>query len=301
MCLGIQAERVKAVSVGLNQTRATILDMSATEPLKAPNQAGAAPALGTSISVHSELRAPHTTQSGCQNQPLTGKLPPHSDPPRAAVSCALLIAALSFCLTGCDILQSAPVARTAAPPPAETKGAQQLAATTKPPEAPAQPAPPAPAQPQSISKPEQPPVTATKGPERLVVTTTRGAERLVAPSAPVAVRAREKTTIPAESSTASAPMVETSGVVTGAEVNALIIKGPPHQARPRRVGMKLLLWFGLGLGVVALGVLARLYIVRHAKPLAIPDDAIEESLPTPGLLFKEPVDLPQEPVTSENS
>ena len=56
---------------------------------------------------------------------------------------------------------------------------------------------------------------------------------------------------------------------------------------------------GLVLGVAAVAIPARLYIVRRAKPAA-PSNAKKEELEMPKeLLFKEPVSLSQEAVATE--
>lgn len=63
--------------------------------------------------------------------------------------------------------------------------------------------------------------------------------------------------------------------------------------------MKALVWLGLGLGAAALAVLARLYVVRRAKPVEIPDAGKEELKMPKELLFKEPLNLPPAAAVAE--
>lgn len=181
MVCGEPPEWCDAASVGLDNLHATILDMSATARLKAQHQAGAVPALGSSVSVHPGLRTPCHTQLGCDNWSLVLGFQPVAGSPRAVVSNTLLIAALSLFLAGCaDLEPDAPV-KTRLLAPADTRPTHDLAPVTKQPEAPAKPAPPAPQPVQRVSEPKPPPATATKG-----------AEKLVAPSAPAPVRVSER-------------------------------------------------------------------------------------------------------------
>jgi len=187
---------------------------------------------------------------------------------RARISNIILIAALSLSLAGCGVLQPGTMARTTPTPQTDTKDAQELASTTKQPEAPSKPAQPVP-----------PPATASKG-----------TEKLAAPNAPAPVRASERTTLPAEPSVPKAPIAEDSSTVTGAPVEALVFRGPPPDAQPRRVGIKALVWLGLGLGGAALAVLARLYVIRRAKPADFPGPArrSEDATGTPPKGASEP-------------
>ena len=220
--------------------------------------------------------------------------------PRAAVSNTILIAALSLCLVGCGVLQTGTTARPTPPQRTDTKGAQELASATKQPEAPSRSAQPAPQPARRVSETKPPPASVgeTRPPS---ATASRGAEKLVAPSAPAPVRASQRTTLPAEPSAPKAPTAEDSGTVTGAPVQALVFRGPPPQARSRRAGVKLLAWLGLGLGGAALAVLARLYLIRRATPPALPDAKKDELKTAPGLLMKEPLNLPQKAVMAEES
>jgi hypothetical protein len=52
---------------------------------------------------------------------------------------------------------------------------------------------------------------------------------------------------------------------------------------------------GLGLGGAALAVLARLYVIRRAKPAVLLAAGKDELKMPRELLFKEPLNLPQEP------
>ena len=89
------------------------------------------------------------------------------------------------------------------------------------------------------------------------------------------------------------------GTVTDAPVQALVFRGPPPQTRPARAGIKLWMWFGLGLGLVAVAVLARLYLTGRAKPAEPAEPGKDDLRAAPGLLMKEPLDLPQEAVLAE--
>ncbi|MGD0261772.1 MAG: hypothetical protein ABSD29_18435 [Verrucomicrobiota bacterium] len=258
--------------------------MSANVLSKALNHAGAVPALAKSISVHAELRGPSDPQLGRRNWSLVGRSLPASASPRAALPNAILIAALSLSLAGCGVLQPATTARTTPPPQTDTKGAQQLALPTKPPEAPTRPAPPVPQSAPRVSETKPPSVTAA-----------RGAEKLVAPNPAAPVRVSERTTLSPAPSAPKTPVAEDSVTVTGAPVQALIFRGPPPQARPRRAGIIVLVSLGLGLGGAALAVLARLYVIRRAKPAVLLAAGKDELKMPRELLFKEPLNLPQEP------
>ena len=275
------------------------MDMSANEPLKALNHVDARSALGKRISTHLGLRAPFNTQLGRRNCCLAGRPPPLSGSASAAVSSAFLIGTLLLFLAGCAHLEPEPPAKTRLISPADTGTAHELSLPTKPPEAPSKPAPPVPqpAQRSSETKPRLVQhISETKPPP---ATASKGAEKLIVPNAPVLVHAREKTTLPAEPPVPKAPIAEVSNSVTSAPVQALILRGPPPEARHRLAGIKVLMGLGLVLGVAAVAIPARLYIVRRAKPAA-PSNAKKEELEMPKeLLFKEPVSLSQEAVATE--
>jgi hypothetical protein len=265
------------------------MDMSANALLKALDHAGAMPAFGKGIFVYPGRWAPSDARLGCRDWSLAGMFLPASAPPHPAVSNAVLIAVLSLSLAGCSVLQPGTTAGTTPPPQAGTKGAHELASAAKQPEAPSKPAQPVPQHSQRISEPRPLPATASKG-----------AEKLMTPSAPAPVLASERTTLPAEPSSPKPPATEDSGTVTGTPVQALVFKGPPPQLRPRRAGMKALLWLGVGLGGAALAVLARFYVIRRAKPEVLANAGKDELKMPPELLFKEPMNLPQEvPVAEE--
>ena len=279
------------------------MDMSATELLKVLDHAGAMPALGKGISVHPGLRTRSHTQSGCWNWSPVGRFLPVCGSPRALVSSAILIA-LSLTLTGCGLLQPGTTASPTPPARANTEGAHELASATKQPEAPSSPAQPAPQPARVVSETRPPPVTVSKG-----------AEKLLAPNAPAPVRASERTTLPAqpsdpvrvserttlrtELSAPKVPVAEDSGSVTGAPVQELVFRGPPPQARPRRAGMKGLIWFGLVLGGAALAVLARVYVIRRAKPAELSAGGKDELKMPSELFLKDPLNLPPETVLAE--
>ena len=90
-------------------------------------------------------------------------------------------------------------------------------------------------------------------------------------------------------------------MVTNTPVPSLVLRGPPPQTSPRRAGMKMLLWLGLALGVAAVAVLVRLYLIRRAKPADLAAVGKDELKMPPELLFKEPLNLPPEPVADEKS
>jgi len=266
------------------------MDMSATERLKALNHAGTVPASGKGASVHAGLGVHSDTPSARGNSRRAGRLLPVSGSASVAVSNTLLFTALSLFLAGCSVLQPAtPVRNTPLPPP-QTRVAQEAAPVTKPPEAPAKSAQPAPRPAQQVKETRPQPATASKG-----------AEALVAPKMPAPVRVSEGTTIPAPPPAPKPLIVEDSGTVTGAVVKELIFRGPPRPPQSRMPGMKTLLWIGLGLGVAVLAAVACVCVVRRGKSSEAPDESQEESLPMPGLLFKEPTNLPQEAPVAEKA
>jgi hypothetical protein len=65
--------------------------------------------------------------------------------------------------------------------------------------------------------------------------------------------------------------------------------------------MKLLVWIGIGVGVVAFAIVARLYLIRRSEPIKVADDRKEDLMPAEGLLYKEPVSLPPEALATEKS
>jgi hypothetical protein len=219
--------------------------------------------------------------------PLKGR---RSDSLPAKLSHVLVLAAFSLWLTGCATPQPNTTSHPTPPPPAETNNAPALVVAPKPPEAPSKPAPRAPQQPQRISESKRPPATAS-----------RGAEKLVASSAPLTVRAREKTPVKAESVEPKALVIADSSTVTDTPVQELVFKGPPHQVRPRLSPKKLLLWFGLGLGVAALGVVARLALIQRAKPIKSPEAKEDDLRLAPGLLLKESVNAPPAAMAAEKN
>lgn len=203
------------------------------------------------------------------------------------VCSTILIAALLVSFVGCGVLQPGTTATTNPPIRADTRGAQALASPAKHPAAPSGPTQPASQHVLGVSQPKPPPVIAAKG-----------AETLAAPNAPAPVRVSQRPTLPAAPPVPKTPVAQNSGSVTGAAVAALFFKGPPPQVRPRRSGLKVLLWFGLGLLGAALAVVARLCIIRRAKPAELPSADKDELKMPPELLMKEPVEMPREAQTS---
>jgi hypothetical protein len=272
------------------------MDTSANELLQALNPAGAKPALGKGLPVDPGRQAPGDTQLGRPRGFRAGRFVAVSGWPCAAVRNAILIA-LSLWLAGCGDLQPVTKTRLIPPPPTDIKGAQGLTSTRTQLEAPATPAPPPP-QPvvrASETKPPPAPISETKPSP---ATASKGAEKLAAPNVPVPVRANERTTPPPKPSVPKAPAAEVSVTATDAPVQALIFKGPPPQARTSRA-LKVLLWLGLGLGGAALAVLARVWAVRRITPADLREIGKEEFKAPPGLLFKEPLNLPPETATAE--
>ena len=242
-------------------------------------------------------RVSHTCEAGapecCRLRPSARRHPlkgSRSGSPRATVSNALLIAALSLWFAGCTVVQPNTKARTTPPPPVETGSAPTAASVPKQPEAPSKPAPPAPQPPQRVSEPKPPPATATKGAEKLVVS-----------NHPLPVRAREKTPVKAEPVEPKAPIIADSGTITDAPVTELIFKGPPPQPRARVSAKKVLMWIGLVLGVGSLAIVGRLCLIRRAAPLKAPDEKEDDLMPAPGLLLKESLTLPPEAPAAEKA
>lgn len=256
-----------------------ILDMSAAKRLNTPNQVFRA--------CGSEVPAWCLLGPSALRQPMESR---RFGSLRATVSNALLLAALLLSFAGCSSLQSDTAARPTPLPPADTTSAPILASVPKQPEAPSKPVSPAVQQPQRISEPKPPPATASKG-----------AEKLVAPSALLLARAREKTTVKPEPVQPKPPVNADSGAVTDAPVKELIFKGPPPQPRTRLSAKKVLVWFGLGAGVVVVAIVGRLCLVRRAEPSQVSNDKKEDLIDAPGLLLKESVNLPQQTLAAKES
>ncbi len=278
--------RRSAVAACPNQLRATLLDMSANELLKSLAGAGAKSASGKSGSVHPGRWRHCDAQSRLGNRSLAGRFLPIPGPPGTVIYSTALIAALLLSSAGCDVLQPGTTAGTSQPLRTDNRGAQALASPAKQSGTPSSPAQPVPQPAPGVSQPKPPPVVAAKG-----------AEKLAAPNAPAPVSVSQRSPSPA-AQPSKTPVTQNSGSVTGAPVAALFFKGPPPQVRPQWGGLKVLLWFGLGLVAAALAVVARLYFIRRAKPaeLSVPDK--EELKMPPELLMKEPVGLPEEVQTS---
>ena len=210
--------------------------------------------------------------------------------PFTTITDALLIASLTLWVVGCAVVQPGTTARSTPAPPAVTNSAPVVASAPQQPAASAKPASPAPPPPQRISEPKPSPALASKG-----------AERLVAPATPAIVRAREKPPVKAEPIQPKAPIVADSGAITDAPAGELIFKGPPHPPRSRLSTMKLLVWIGIGVGVVAFAIVARLYLIRRSEPIKVDEAKEDDLMPAEGLLYKEPVSLPPEVLATEKS
>lgn len=206
------------------------------------------------------------------------------------ISNALFIAALSFWVVGCALVQPDTTARSTPTPPAATKIAPTVASAPQHPDATAKPAPPAPPPPQRISEPKPAPAIASKG-----------AERLAAPANPAIVRAREKLPVNAEPIQPIAPIVADSGAITDAPAGELIFKGPPHQPRTGPSAKTLLVWTVIGLGFGVVVIVARLYLKRRTEPIKVDDGKKDDLMPAEGLLYKESVSLPPEALATEKS
>lgn len=292
-------DRPDAASIGSDNAYAFILDMSASALSKPLHHASAMPALVRGISCHARPPMPCNIQPQRRKQPQVAKPLLASDSPRAAVSSAVLIAALSLLVAGCGGLQSGTTAKTTLLAPADTRTTRDLAPAPQPPESPAKPAKPLPQNIQPISERTPPPATAAKGAERLVASTPKGPQKLPAASAPAPARATERTTLPAQPPDLKPPARQDSGTVTSPTVSELVFKGPPRQAPQPRAGMKALAWLGLAFGGGALAVLARLFLIRRAKPPAPSSGGKDDLEMPPELLFKESVIAPEEPAATE--
>lgn len=207
---------------------------------------------------------------------------------RLAVNASCL-GALSFLLCGCSVLQPAPEVKATPPPPVQPTRGPDVAAASKPPAAPTKPPPPAPqpAKPPSQTRP-------------LPATASRGAEKLAAPSPPAVARPSEPVATPRQPA-APQPLITTDpDSPSNIPVNALIVRGPPRQPHSRHAGLQALLWLALGLSVAASVVLARLYIIRRAKPAELPpaNKEVELEMP-PELIMREPINLPQAAIAAE--
>jgi hypothetical protein len=256
-----------------------IMDMSAAMPLKALN------------------RVFHTCEAGapelCRLRPSVRRRLMNSrrcGSPFTTISDALLIAALSLWVVGCAVVEPDTTARSTPAPPAVTNSVPAVASAPQQAEAPAKPGSPAPQPPQRISEPKPAPALASKG-----------AEKLAAPAAPALARTREKPPVKVEPAQPKVPIVADSGAITDAPVRELIFKGPPPKPRTGLSAKKLLVWIGLGLGVGALAIVARHYLIRRSEPIKVADDKKEDLMPAEGLLYKESVSLPLEAVVAEKS
>ena len=260
--------------------------MSARDLLKAQNFAGAKPALGKSIPVHTGLRAPSDAQLGCGKRAQAGSFLAAPDSSRVVPKALLL--ALSLSLAGCAV--SRPTTTTRLIPPARvgTEGAQEPASATKQSEVPSTPAQPAPQLAQRVSETRPPPASASKG-----------AEKLAAPNTPAVARASERIALSTGPSVPKAPIAVVSGAVTDAPVQALVFRGPPPETPAPRSGIKWWAWLGLGLGAAALAGLAWFSAIRRAKSADLPNTGKDDLKMPPELLFKEPLNLPQEIVLAE--
>lgn len=228
---------------------------------------------------------------------------PFAGAPSARASSTALLVALSLSVVGCASSQRRAPQKTAPPPHAGTRPAEQLASATKPQVAPAKPAQPVPVSNSRVSEAKPPtklptkPLPATAGkeaerpPARLPAPTAgNGAKSLLALDSSLAVRAREKTTLPAKPSTPKAPTAENAGSVSSAPVEALVVHGAASKARPpQRSVMKALAWIGSVLGAAVLALVVRLQLIRRSelRQLPVGDGALK--MPRE-LGFKEPLD-----------
>ena len=253
--------------------------MSAKDLLKALNHAGAKPALGKSILVHTRLRAPSDAQLGCGNRAQAASFLAAPDSSRAVPKALLLVLLLS--LAGCAVSRPTTTTRLIPPATADTERAQELVSATKQPEVPSAPAQPAPQFAQRVSDTRPPPASASKG-----------AEKLATPHTPAVVRASERTALSTGPPVPKAPIAVVSGTVTDAPVQALVFRGPPPEIAAPRSGIKWWAWLGLGLGGAALGGLAWFCAIRRAKSADLPNTGKDDLKMPPELLFKEPLNLP---------
>jgi hypothetical protein len=173
---------------------------------------------------------------------------------------AVGVALVALWLTGCDtLLQPATPQSTSPPARTTTNSVQQFAPVTDQPPSSPKPASAPPAVQPARSSPapaEAKPAAAQAG--------AKGAERLLSPPAAVP-RAVEKGVARAETATKAA-IAEAGGDVGAQPLKELVIKGSPRPPQPRSSGFKKILWFGLGLGVVAvLGVGAQYHSRRQMK------------------------------------
>jgi hypothetical protein len=234
-----------------------------------------------------------------------GAMPAHAST-GMAICCTILLSALSLLLAGCGHTQSDTPRKSNLHSPADTRSAHDLAANPISPEVTSTVAPPVARSSQPVSETKLPPasdvrgaerlVTASsKSPEKVVSTNSRGPEKVVAASVPAAPRPSEKPPPAARPPEPKSPTTQESNTPSAAPITELIFKGPPHpEPKPRSV-TKALGWLGIGLGGVALAILARLLVSSRAKPKEIPIADREELPMARELLFKEPVTELNEP------
>ncbi len=204
-------------------------------------------------------------------------------------SIAILAAGLALWLAGCSSPRSGSAPKPTSPPAAETKGAQELAAPVKPPGASPKLAQAAPSPARRVTESKPQPTRDVSQPKSPPATPSKGAEKLVAFNAPIQVRARERTTLTANSPAPKTALAQDSNTVAGTAAKELVFKGPPPQPRPHRSATKPLVFLGLVLGCAALAVVTRICLARRAIQ-RLPTDGEKDHLKMPSeLLFKEPV------------
>jgi hypothetical protein len=220
--------------------------------------------------------------------------------------CTILRSALLLLLAGCGHTQSDTPRKTNLHSPADTRTAHNLAATPNPPEILPTPAQPVARSPQPVSETKPLPATKVRGSEKLVTisskspdkvvsTNSRGPEKAVAPGVPAASGPSERPPTAARPPESKTPATQASNIASAPPIAELIFKGPPHpEPKPRSV-TKALGWLGIGLGGVALAILARLLASSRAKPKEIPIAGREELPIARELLFKEPLTETNEP------
>ncbi len=264
------------------------MDMSATELAKAPCPAGALPVLGTSIAIYPGRWVSFDARAGHQTWPTAERFRPVSSPPHPAVSSALAIALLWLTLAGCGIHEPGVTPTTTPPRVAGTRNARALTPVTQSPDAQAGSAQPASRLNQRASDPKHLPATSSKGAERLLATR--------APAAVPATREAPLSTVPPEK---NPPATQVSTTVTGVVAKELVFHGSPPEIRPKRTGMKALVWLGLGFGAAALAILVRLYLIRRTTLAEFSEAGKDEVKMPRELLFKEPLNLPPEPAMAD--
>ena len=237
-------------------------------------------------------------------------------------TCAITIALLSLCLTGCSFVRTTLGTGSASPSPVgSTNGSQEVSIASASLEKPSEPGQNLPQAAQRASETRLSPSPASKGAEQLFSPNIAGLGRpnekttgLTQPTQPAQptqstppvqiAQTTRSTPPPVTTSPAPKHAVATGGAVPAAVatpgVKELIFKGPPRKARTHGVGAKWMIWAGLGACVAALVFAARFFAGRRVQTSALSRGRSDELIIPRELLLKEPANSPPGPLMTDN-